>query len=359
MVTVYDPARGITALGLMSGTSLDGLDLCLARFTLLAGKWSYRVLHAHSVTYPSELKHLLATAQSLNAEDFARLHSDYGIYLGEQSGAFMEQYSVRPDLIASHGHTIFHRPAFRFTCQIGSGAGIAAETGVPVVCDFRTTDVALHGQGAPLVPIGDRCLFSEYDYCLNLGGFSNISSDAPDGSRSAYDISPVNYVLNHYMRRTGKEYDRDGLTARSGNVHETLLDALNNLPFYRQSGPKSLGREWVEEEVLPLTDSFGLSLEDTLCTFCEHVAVQIAHNVRPGSKILVTGGGAFNIFLLERMAAAAPQVTYQVPDKLTVNFKEALVFAFLGVLYVCDIPSCLSSVTGSIRDNIGGALYKC
>lgn len=355
----FDPQKGISALGLMSGTSLDGLDLCMADFTLRNGKWSYNIICADSVTYPREIKKALATAQSMSALEYARLHSDYGIYLGVQVKSFMDSHKVRPQLVSSHGHTIFHQPSIRLTSQIGSGAGIAAGCGVPVVCDFRTTDVALHGQGAPLVPVGDRYLFGDYDYCLNLGGFSNISSEHSDGSRRAYDITAVNYVLNHYTRQVGEEFDKDGLRARRGKVHETVLDALNQLPFYRQEGPRSLGREWVEEQVFPLIDSFGLTLEDVLATYCEHIAVQTSYHINPGARVLVTGGGAFNKFLMERMAARASLVHYIIPEELTVNFKEALIFAFLGVLYVCDIPSCLSSVTGSLHDNIGGALYKC
>lgn len=354
----YNPEEGITALGLMSGTSLDGLDLCLATFTLKNGKWSYNVACADAVTYSEELKKALATAQSMTALEYARLHSDYGIYLGQQVKAFMEKYGVQPQLVASHGHTIFHQPAIRLTSQIGSGAGIAAESGVPAVCDFRTTDVALHGQGAPLVPVGDRYLFGDFDYCLNLGGFSNISSEGPDRTRQAYDITAVNYVLNHYTRQTGEDYDKDGNHARRGKVNRTLLDALNNLPFYKQTGPKSLGREWVEGQVLPLIDSFGMTTDDILATYCEHIAVQTSYHVRLGSKVLVTGGGAFNKYLMERMTAVAKTVIFHIPDDLTVNFKEALIFAFLGVLYVSDIPSCLSSVTGSVHDNIGGAMYK-
>ncbi|MFA5440735.1 MAG: anhydro-N-acetylmuramic acid kinase [Bacteroidales bacterium] len=358
MVT-YDPQKGITALGLMSGTSLDGLDLCLARFTREQEKWSYSIICADAATYPGELKNALATAQSMTAFEYARLHSDYGVYLGVRVRSFMEKHKVKPQLVASHGHTIFHQPSVRLTSQIGSGAGIAAESGIPVVCDFRTTDVALHGQGAPLVPVGDRYLFGDFDYCLNLGGFSNISSEAPGGSREAYDITAVNYVLNHYTRAEGEDFDKDGMRARRGTVHYPVLDALNRLPFYRQKGPKSLGREWVEGEIFPLIDSFGLTTDDALATYCEHIAVQTSFHIRPGAKVLVTGGGAFNRFLMERMTASAPAVVYHVPDNLTVNFKEALIFAFLGVLYVCDIPSCLSSVTGSLHDNIGGALYKC
>lgn len=355
----FDPQKGISALGLMSGTSLDGLDLCLANFILKEGKWSYSITCADSLTYPGELKKALGTAQSMTALEYARLHSDYGIFLGTQVRLFMERFKVKPQLVASHGHTIFHQPSVRLTSQIGSGAGIAAECGVPVVCDFRTTDVALHGQGAPLVPVGDKYLFGDYDYCLNLGGFSNISSERPDGSRKAYDITAVNYVLNHYTCQVGEDFDKDGLRARKGRVNKTVLDALNRLPYYKQEGPRSLGREWVEGEVFPLIDSFGLTLEDVLATYCEHIAVQTSFHICPGARVLVTGGGAFNKFLMERMAARASSVHYIIPDQLTVNFKEALIFAFLGVLYMCNIPSCLSSVTGSLHDNIGGALYKC
>lgn len=292
----------------------------------------------------------------MSAEEYALFHSDYGIYLGQRVKAFIDRNGLEPDLIASHGHTIFHQPGIRFTAQIGSGAGIAAETEVDCVCDFRTTDVALFGQGAPLVPIGDRTLFAEYDYCLNMGGFSNISFNEGD-VRSAYDISPVNYVMNHYTRTIGLDYDKDGEMARSGKVCEELLERLDNLEFYSMKGPKSLGREWVENEVIPLIDSYNLSIEDKLCTFCEHVAVQIGSHIK-GGKVLLTGGGALNKYLVERMSARAPQCEYVVPDKLTINFKEALIFAFLGMLYICDMPNCLSSVTGAKFNCVGGALYK-
>lgn len=346
----------IKVIGLMSGTSLDGLDICYAAFKNRGGVWSYGVIAAESEPYPAKLKKELATAQSMTAEQYALLHSDYGRYLGKRVKEFMQKHEATPDLIASHGQTIFHQPYKHFTAQIGSGAGIVAETGVNCVCDFRTTDVALHGQGAPLVPIGDRVLFHEYDYCLNLGGFSNISFNEGE-RRSAYDISPVNYVLNHYTRTIGLEYDRDGNIARSGSVDQTLLGVLNHLEFYSKKGPKSLGREWVEEEVIPLIDSYLLSLPDLLATFCEHVAVQISRHVS-GGKVLLTGGGAFNKYLVERMASLAKQCEFVVPDSITVNFKEALIFAFLGALYMCDMPNSLSSVTGARYDAIGGALYK-
>jgi len=342
-------------VGLMSGTSLDGLDLCCVHFDY-DGTWRYHILKAESVEYPEALRQALASAQDMTALEYARLHSDYGLYLGRQVRDFVGRNELKVDLVASHGQTIFHQPAFRFTAQIGSGAGIAAESGIDTVCDFRTTDVALGGQGAPLVPIGDSVLFGDYDYCLNLGGFSNISF-AEGGRRLAYDISPVNYVLNHYAAMRGLAYDRDGLLARSGKVHPGLLDRLNRLDFYTQSGPKSLGREWVEGSVYPLIDSFDLPVEDVLGTFVEHVAFQIARNVR-GGRVLVTGGGARNVYLVERMRALAPQAGFVVPDPLTIDFKEALIFALLGALYVADLPNCLTSVTGASRDSIGGCLYK-
>ncbi len=346
----------VKIIGLMSGTSLDGLDICFAEFGYDNGKWNYRILKAESREYSQDIKEKLATAQNMSALDYALFNSDYGIILGSMVKEFMDKNGVVPDYIASHGHTIFHQPSKRFTAQIGSGAGIAAETGVDTICDFRTTDVALYGQGAPLVPVGDRNLFSEYSYCLNLGGFSNISFD--EGvERIAYDISPVNYVLNYYTRTIGFEYDKDGEIARAGDICTELLEKLNNLPFYTQQGPKSLGREWVEEVVIPEIDSFNLPLKDTLATFCEHVACQIAGHIR-GGKVLLTGGGAFNKYLVERMRYRAPQSEIIVPDAMTVNFKEALIFAFLGALYVSDIPNCLSSVTGAKYDCIGGAMYK-
>lgn len=361
----FSAAEGIRVVGLMSGTSLDGLDICYVEFKKVNGKWEYEILIAEDEGYSNDLKQKLATAQSMSALDYALLNSDYGIYLGERVKAFIERHNIEPHFIASHGSTVFHQPGLRFTTQIGSGAGIAAETGVDCICDFRTTDVALFGQGAPLVPIGDRNLFSDFDYCLNLGGFSNISSESfKEGengekiaTRVAYDISPVNYVMNYYTRQIGLEYDKDGQMARSGKVCGELLDKLNNLPFYTQTGPKSLAREWVEKEVFPLIDSFGLCREDILATFCEHVGVQISKHIK-GGKVLVTGGGALNKYLIERMQANAPQCLYHIPDKLTINFKEALIFAFLGALYAVDEPNCMSSVTGAKYNCIGGALYK-
>jgi anhydro-N-acetylmuramic acid kinase len=259
--------------------------------------------------------------------------------------------------VASHGHTIFHNPLLHYTTQIGEGAAIAAGCGLPVVCDFRTGDVAAGGQGAPLVPLGDELLFGDYDYCLNLGGFANISMQSLN-NRIAFDIVPANIILNHFANQRGKAYDPNGEIAASGQVQENLLQSLNDLAYYHIRPPKSLGREWVESEVLPLLSDTGLELEDAACTFCEHIAQQIAACLEngPQKKMLVTGGGAFNTYLVQRITALT-QVKLIVPDVKTVNYKEALVFAFLGLLRMQAKPNCLASVTGASHNVSGGAVY--
>lgn len=352
----------IKSIGLMSGTSLDGLDVCHCTFKRINGKWSFTLDCARGYTYPDEMKYKLGTgAQNMSAYEYVAFHSEYGFFLGERVKEFMAEYGVKPDIVSSHGHTIFHEPHKKIMYQIGDGAAIAAVTKVPVVSDFRRLDIMLGGQGAPLVPIGDRYLFGEYDFCLNIGGFSNISFEK-DGKRVAFDISPVNYVINHYCRQIGLEFDRDGEIARKGNICTPLLTALNDMDFYKQEGPKSLGREWVETNVYPLLESFGLSLEDMLRTFYEHAAIQVAEVVKANEcksapTLLITGGGAFNKFLIERIETLSC-ASVVIPDKKIIEYKEAIIFALLGALYMADEPSCLSSVTGAPFDNIGGMLFK-
>ncbi|MBO4340303.1 MAG: anhydro-N-acetylmuramic acid kinase [Bacteroidales bacterium] len=347
----------IQCIGLMSGTSVDGLDVCCATFTEKCGKWSFRIDAAKGYPYPEELKHKLAhEVQKMSALEFVEFHSTYGSYLGGRVNEFIAEFGVHPDIIASHGSTVFHEPSRKVMFQIGDGAAIAAETHIPVVSDFRRLDIMLGGQGAPLVPVGDNLLFGEYDYCLNIGGFSNISWREGD-SRIAFDISPVNYVINHYCKTVGLEMDRDGVIASRGTINEQLLSALNSLDYYSKPWPKSLGREWVEKNVFPLLDASGLSLEDLLRTYYEHCAYQLSRVVKPGRSILVTGGGAWNKFLIQRMTELS-QCRIIVPEPAIVEFKEALIFAFLGALYMYDRPSCLKSVTGASQDNIGGMLFK-
>lgn len=341
----------------MSGTSVDGLDVCCATFDRRDGKWSFTIDCARGYPYPDSLKHQLgAEVQKMSALEFVTFHSAYGRFLGERVNDFMAEFGVRPDIIASHGSTVFHEPEKKVMFQIGDGAAIAAETGIPTVSDFRRLDIMLGGQGAPLVPIGDNLLFGDYDYCLNIGGFSNISFRQGD-KRIAFDISPVNYVINRFTRQIGLEMDRDGVIASRGQVSQALLDRLNALDYYARPWPKSLGREWVEKQVFPLLDSCGLSLEDILRTYYEHCAMQLARVTVPDRSLLVTGGGAYNKFLIERMRALSG-CDIVIPEPAIIEYKEALIFAFLGVLYMLDEPSCLRSVTGAAKDNIGGMLFK-
>jgi len=349
-----------TLLGLMSGTSLDGVDLALCRFSLHKEAWQYHIEAAQTIPYDEEWKRRLSEAHQLDALSFLKLHNDYGHHLGTLVRRFMDALTGGnpPDAVASHGHTIFHQPQQGLTFQIGSGATLAAVCGYPVVCDFRSLDVALGGQGAPLVPVGDELLFGQYRFCLNLGGFANISYNHL-GTRLAYDLCPANWVLNHYARRMGMEFDKDGLMARSGRLHRGLLEALNSLEFYRLPGPKSLGREWVEQYIHPCMDALELSVPDVLCTFCHHIAHQVSRclGAQDTGPLLITGGGAHNRFLAELIQNRYPGTTIVPQNELT-DYKEALIFAFLGVLRLRGQVNCLSQVTGCSESHSGGVIYR-
>ncbi len=340
----------------MSGTSLDGLDIAHCEFTRTNGFWQYEVTVAETIPYSPGWKERLSGLDRSSALAFVQTDAEYGHLLGRLTHDFIGRHRLAPDFIASHGHTIFHQPARGFTCQIGKGASIAAETGLPVICDFRSLDVALGGQGAPLVPIGDRLLFGQYGFCLNLGGFANISCDL-EGSRIAWDICPVNIVMNRLANREGHEFDPGGSLAASGNLDHSLLETLNGLSYHRQPPPKSLGKEWTDEVIFPLLDHSGLNNPDLLATWCEHAALQIA-GAAQGSRdatMLVTGGGAFNAHLVSRIAHySSPRLC--LPDPLIISFKEALIFAFLGVLRHTGEVNCLKSVTGAVRDSSGGVI---
>ena len=349
-------------IGVMSGTSLDGVDLVFVKFK--KGKaYSFEILKAKTVKYSQIWKNKLKAAFDLSGEKLVKLDAEYAELLSEIINDFIAENRLSDiDFIASHGHTVFHNPQEAYTLQIGNGAVIAAETGVDVICDFRKQDVALGGQGAPLVPIGDKLLFSAYDFCLNLGGFSNISFDK-DGVRRAFDISPVNIVLNHYTRQIGLEYDDRGKLASNGNVVKNLLNELDALDFYHNDEPKSLGYEFVVAEFFPLIDKYKLDTRDILCTVTEHAARQIARvlnaNIaeRELARVLITGGGAFNDYLIERIRALS-RVEIVIPDRQTIDFKEALIFAFLGVLKNLEEVNCLKSVTGARKNHSSGVVYK-
>ena len=345
-----------TSIGSMSGTSLDGLDLVACRFTF-DKKWSYEILKAVNVSYSHKWVNKLSDISELTVLDFVFLHNEYGKFTGKRIADFCADLPEKPTLIASHGHTIFHQPTMNLTFQIGNGALIAAATGIQTICDFRTLDVALGGQGAPLVPIGDELLFDEYEFCLNLGGIANVSY-REEGERKAFDICPANMAFNHFTKEMDYEYDLNGSMGRLGSVQPELLNLLNSLDYYKQEGPKSLGMEWVETEFLPLIYSFQLTTADILRTLYEHVSDQLTLAIDPYPKgqVLITGGGTHNVFLIELFSEKTKHKTI-VPSQQIIDFKEALIFAFLGVLRFRNEINCLKSVTGADHDHSGGVIY--
>lgn len=345
-------------IGLMSGTSLDGLDIAFCRFTVENGRWKHEVLKAQTIPYSDQWKNTLVGLETCDGLTFQQAHVDFGFYLGGQVADFCVRHAVKADFVASHGHTIFHQPEKKLTVQIGSGPAIASRCGLPVVSDFRALDVALGGQGAPLVPIGDQLLFADFDYCLNLGGFANVSYEFR-GQRIAYDICPANIVMNPIALRNGLPYDEDGKMAKEGMLSGYLLNELNQIGFYKMvmDSPKSLGKEWVIKNIDPLIAQYEVADADLLRTFCEHIAFQIGKSLKnkPKGKLLITGGGAYNKFLIERIQEHTEHQVH-IPDALTIEFKEALIFGFLGVLRMRNEVNCLKSVTGASRDNCGGTI---
>jgi anhydro-N-acetylmuramic acid kinase len=343
-------------VGTMSGTSLDGLDLTAVEFTYINNHWIFTIAAAETVTYNSAWEEKLKSSPGMTGEELMDCHNNYGRYTGQQIKKFLQKHALLPVLIASHGHTVFHQPEKGFTFQLGNGACIAAETGITTVADFRTGDVVLEGQGAPLVPVGDRLLFAEYESCLNLGGFSNISFEQ-DGKRIAFDICPVNFILNYLSQKSGFPYDAGGELGRTGKTDEALLEKLNNLEYYRHPPPKSLGREWMNDHFMPLMDASEIPLIDKLRTVYEHIVIQIAHTAPSKGKVLVTGGGAFNTFLIERLRHHLKGKVI-IPHAEIIQFKEALVFALLGLLRFLGEINCYASVTGATRDSSVGVIYQ-
>ncbi len=362
----------------MSGTSLDGLDIAHCAFEHRDGQWHYEILAAETIAYPKHWREKLRAAPGLDARTCHKLHVDYGHYIGTAIRRFLENNHLhKNELIASHGHTVFHQPEAGYTLQIGDGAALAATAGCDTVSDFRSMDIALGGQGAPLAPLGDRLLFAEYAHCLNLGGFSNISFEKA-GRRLAFDVCPFNIVINALVRnakvRPGPyqanakhagqdgflQYDPNGAIASTGKTDKQLLETLNQLPYYHQTGPKSLGEEWVRQHITPLLQQSRLSLPDMLHTFYHHAAFQISKAItthQPG-KMLITGGGAHNVFFIECLRKQLPEdVVVYIPDQQTTDFKEALIFAFLGLLCKKRKVNCLASVTGARQDSIGGTMH--
>ena len=340
-------------LGLMSGTSLDGIDLAFITFNY-DKVWQYELgvcqTFAYQMKWLKELKEL-----HLKSRDYInKIDIKYAEYLSQTIESFISNNKLDIDLICSHGHTILHEPKKGVTLQIGNGEIINKLLNIPVVSDFRSGDVALGGQGAPLVPIGDDLLFSNYDYCLNLGGFSNFSFKN-NGLRQAYDICAVNIVLNEYANKLGKEYDNEGQIAKIGSINNELLNELNDISYYQNLPPKSLGKEWLEKDFLPILKRYNDSVPNIMRTVVEHIAIQIADCIKLG-QCLVTGGGALNTFLMQRIAANS-QANFILGNKKLIEYKEALIFGLLGVLNREGEINCLASVTGAKRNSIVGKYF--
>lgn len=346
-----------TVIGVMSGTSLDGMDL-VYHTLFWDNQWHYKIHAAETVPYTEEWKIILSDLPNKPVAEIKKLDANYTIYLAEIIQKFIEKYQINNvDLVASHGHTALHQPNLGITYQIGNLPIIAEILNTQVVCDFRVQDVALGGQGAPLVPIGDALLFAEYDFCLNLGGFANLSTTV-NKNRIAYDICPVNIALNYYMQKLGKDFDDKGQLAATGKINQTLLNSCNALPFYKKSYPKSLGYEWVLENIFPKIEKYNLKIPDILRTLIAHISYQITHeiNKKRHAKVLVTGGGAFNDFLISEINKRTKNKLV-IPDPKIIAFKEALIFGLLGVLKLREETNCLSSVTGAIKNHSTGKIY--
>lgn len=353
----------------MSGSSLDGLDIVYAEFHYLKSRWTYQILCAEVAEFPTHWINRLQKLSEGDAKSLWRTHSDFGRYLGEQVNHFIAKNVLfgKVDFIASHGHTIFHFPQNGFTTQIGDGAALSQITQLPVVGDFRSADVACGGQGTPIVPIGDHLLFSDYRFCLNIGGIANISCKTENGM-VAFDICAANQVLNNLANELGKEYDESGVLAKSGQLNIPLLNQLNQPAYFNQSYPKSLDNSFSGQTMLPILAASKISVYDKLRTYTEHIAFQTGEHINQISqrektifgtheKILVTGGGAFNSFLTERIKASC-NLEVIVPNREVVKFKEAIVIALMGVLRMRNEVNVLKKVTGASRDTCGGAVYN-
>lgn len=344
-------SKTYNVIALMSGTSLDGIDICYLSL-VRDQNWSFQIQISKTISYSETWKELLQNA--LNNSNLKMLDQRYTSYLGGIINSFLKEHAIN-DVIAicSHGHTVLHEPKKGVTLQIGNLPDIAKITGVRTICDFRIQDVSLGGQGAPLVPIGDKLLFNEYDYCLNLGGFANISFEQ-NGKQIAYDICPVNVVLNHYSNILGSEYDENGAFAKAGTINTTVLNELNGLEYYHRDAPKSLGMEWVQKFIYPILNKVK-DPKDAIATFTAHASQQIALHLKTGN-VLVTGGGAYNSYLIASVRNKT-LVHIVIPENELIEYKEAVIFGLLGVLRLRNENNCLSSVTGAVKDHCSGVIH--
>jgi len=346
-----------TVLGLMSGSSLDGVDLAFCRFFEKEQSWHYRIEIAETIAYTEAWKHFLMESFYVGAAELPARDVKFGNYLGNLINDFLKRSNLKPGLIALHGHTLFHQPEQGFSFQLGSGQAIAVKTGIKTVSDFRNKDILLGGQGAPLVPIGDTLLFADYDFCLNIGGIANISFDE-NGIRKALDVCPANQLLNHLSKQLGKPYDKGGKMSQKGRLNFTLFDLLNGNSFYELDFPKSLNNETVRTEFIPLVDEFEAPVEDKLHTVVKHIAFQIAQTSKGhlSKRMLATGGGAHNNFLRDSIREVGG-FELVIPEEQLIDFKEALIFAFMGMLRHLGHNNCLASATGARQNSSAGNIF--
>ena len=347
--------NSINIIGLMSGTSVDGLDICYVSFDNHDPS-KYEIIDCETIDYDDNLKTKLKNIIKLDNDQIKQIDKEFGEFIGLNVLKFIKKNTLyKADLISSHGHTVFHEPKFNKTLQIGNGEIINKVTKIKTVNNFREQDIQLGGQGAPLVPIGDKLLFDDYKYCLNLGGFTNISVK---DSRTiyAYDICPLNTVLNHYANKLGYECDLGGKLSKKGVINIDLFNELNDLDYYKKSYPKSLGLEFVIENIFPITEKYKIREVDILATYIEHASFQVKRNIDNGSKVLLTGGGTFNNNLIKTLNHDS-KINFIVPDKTVINYKESLIFALLGYLKINGKVNCLRSVTGASHDHSSGDIY--
>lgn len=346
----------------MSGTSLDGIDFAYCRFNYISTSWNYTILNTKHIQYTDSWLAQFRDAIKWPARKIDKLDQQYGEWIGHQLRLFIESNEISPDLIASHGHTIYHKPHLGQTKQIGDGQVIADLTQIITISDFRSLDVSLGGQGAPLVPIGDRDLFREFDFCLNLGGISNISFQKNE-QRLAYDIGIANMLLNHLSQSLNSPFDKDGNLAKSGKLNIDLLNQLNELKYYRMPFPKSTGYEWFRDKIIPIIENSKINTSDKLATSCHHIAEMISKdilnlNTHIHAQLLITGGGAKNTFLIDLIRnKLLGKVSVSIPKETLIDYKEALIFAFLGIKRIRNEINCLKSVTGAQLDSSGGEIY--
>lgn len=343
-------------VGIMSGTSLDGVDMAYCIFNLKNKVWKLTMPCVQFIPYSKHLKEKLSNLYKQKKSSIQKANIEYGLYMGKIVSNFIKENDLEVDFVASHGHTVFHRPEKKMTYQLGNGEAISKTCKLPVVYDFRSKDISLGGQGAPLVPIGDKLLFSGYDYCLNLGGIANISYEK-QGQRIAFDICPCNIVLNYLSSLMNFEFDKNGNLSKKGKVNSRLLKELNREPYYLKKHPKSLSRQYIEKIIFPIIHKHPVLETDKLATVCEHIAIQISHSIKnKGANVLVTGGGALNKHLISRIKHYCRKAEIIIPTRKLLKFKEALIFAFLGVLRIRGEVNCLRSVTGAKHDCCGGVV---